>query len=113
MKTLKIAFRVPKNSNWDFDEKKKIQYRRVDAYLSEMTIPIDMNPGQTNSKKTISFHRSFQYYFKLLSKNGFAVSRLEEWISNKKSQKGPRGAAEDKARKEFPLFLFLEAKITK
>ncbi len=42
----------------------------------------------------------------ILAKHGFAVTRLEEWISNKKSQKGPRVTAEDKARKEIPLFLF-------
>ncbi len=36
------------------------------------------------------------------------VTRLEEWISNKKSQKGPREKEEDKARHEIPLFLLLE-----
>jgi hypothetical protein len=45
----------------------------------------------------------------LLGKNGFAVSRLEEWNSNRKSQPGPRSKAEDKARKEIPLFMFMEA----
>lgn len=35
---------------------------------------------------------------------------LEEWISDKKSQPGPRSESEDKARKESPLFLFIEAK---
>ncbi len=106
------AFRVPQNSDWGFDEAKKTQFRRVDRYLSEIAIPIVMNPGKKETEKaekTFSFHRSLQFYFKELRKAGFSVSRLEEWISHKKSEKGPRQEAEDTARKEFPMFLFLEA----
>jgi len=69
-----------------------------------------MNPGARTSVHTISFHRSPQFYFKKFSKNGFAVTRLEEWISHRKSEKGPRAMAEDHARKEIPLFLCLEIK---
>lgn len=86
------------------------QYRRVDRYLSEMTAKIEMHPGADKRIKTVSFHRPLQFYFKKFFKNGFAVARLEEWISHKKSQKGPRAIAEDRARKEIPLFLCLEAR---
>lgn len=102
------AFRIPQNSDWGFDEAKKVQFRRVDKYLSEIALPILMNPGKKESEKTVSFHRPLQMYFKELRKAGFAVTRLEEWISHKKSEKGPRRDAEDAARKEFPMFLFLE-----
>jgi ubiquinone/menaquinone biosynthesis C-methylase UbiE len=102
------AFRIPKNSSWGWDDKNSVQFRRLDAYMSESSIPIEMNPGQEKSEETISFHRPLQYYFKLFAKNGFVVSRLEEWISDKKSQPGPRQSAEDLSRKEFPLFLCLE-----
>lgn len=37
---------------------------------------------------------------------------MEEWISHKKSEKGPRQSAEDTARREFSLFLMLEARKT-
>ncbi|MBI5817034.1 MAG: class I SAM-dependent methyltransferase [Candidatus Yonathbacteria bacterium] len=104
------VFRVPKESSWGWDEKLKIQYRRVDKYLSEVVAKIVMNPGARTSVHTISFHRSLQFYFKKFSKNGFAVTRLEEWISHRKSEKGPRAIAEDHARKEIPLFLCLEIK---
>lgn len=104
------AFRVPKESGWEFDDKNKIQYRRIKSYLSESRTKIEMHPGIKNSEVTISFHRPLQAYFKALGKNEFCVSRLEEWISHKKSQPGPRQKAEDKARKEIPMFLFLEAK---
>jgi len=103
------AFRIPKQSSWEWDEKNKSQYRRIDQYLSESKIEIQMHPGDKPSEKTISFHRPLQFYFKLLGKNGFAVDRLEEWNSHKKSQPGPRAKAEDKIRKEIPIFMFLEA----
>ncbi len=106
------AFRIPQASDWGFDEKKALQYRRMDSYMSEKTISIEMHPGKKGSEKTVSFHRPLQYYFKLFSKNGFAVTRLEEWISHKASQAGPRQKAEDKARKEFPMFMCLELKKT-
>ncbi len=104
------AFRIPKQSAWGWDDTTKTQYRRVDSYLSEISVPIDMHPGKKDSVATISFHRPLQYYFKLLANNGFVITRLEEWISHKKNGPGPRAAAENKARHEFPLFLYLEAK---
>lgn len=103
------AFRIPKNSSWEWDENKKIQFRRLDAYLSESSEQIQMHPGIKPWEKTISFHRPLQFYFKALNKNGFCVSRLEEWTSHKTSEMGPKKEAEDRTRHEFPLFLFLEA----
>lgn len=104
-------FRIPQGSDWFFEN--GIQYRKVAQYLSESKISIDMTPGEKNPHKkirTISFHRPLQYYVKLLSKNGFAITRLEEWISHKKSQTGPRQKAEDIARKEIPMFMCIEVK---
>lgn len=105
------AFRVPQGSDWEF--KNGTQSRIVGKYLSESKVSIDMTPGEKNPKKkikTISFHRPLQFYMKLFSKNGFAMTRLEEWISHKKSQTGPRQSAEDVARKEIPLFMCIEVK---
>lgn len=102
-------FRIPKASFWGWDDRLKLQYRRLDSYLSASKEAIQMHPGDKPWEKTISFHRPLQFYFKALGKNGLFVSRLEEWTSHKVSEAGPKKAAEDKARKEFPLFLFLEA----
>ena len=105
------AFRVPQGSDWYFAD--GVQSRIISQYLSESKIFIDMTPGEKNLKKkikTITFHRSLQYYMKLLAKNSFAITRLEEWISHKQSGTGPRQAAEDKARKEIPMFMCLEIK---
>lgn len=104
------AFRIPQASSWGYDNENDLQYRRVDQYLSEAKIKIDMTPGQkTNKKFTISFHRPLQVYTKALVKNNFLISRIEEWESHRKSEKGPRQKAEDTARKEIPLFMCIEA----
>ncbi|MFA6515370.1 MAG: methyltransferase domain-containing protein [Candidatus Paceibacterota bacterium] len=105
------AFRVPQASDWYFEN--GVQSRLISKYLSESKLSIDMTPGEKNPKNkisTITFHRSLQYYVKLFSKNGFAITRLEEWISHKQSGTGPRQAAEDKARKEIPMFMCIEVK---
>lgn len=103
------AFRVPKESSWGFDEKGGIQFRRVDKYISEFSVAIKMHPGEKDSPFTTSFHRPLQYYFKMLRNSGFLVRNIEELISNKRSQEGPRQKAEDRARKEIPLFMAIEA----
>ena len=107
------AFRIPKNSAWRWDEKESKQYRRIDAYMSDAQIKVDMMPGEkamAKKKFTVSFHRPLQSYFKALNKAGLSVTRLEEWISHKKSEAGPRGAEEDRMRKEIPMFLMIESK---
>ncbi|HET9641621.1 MAG TPA: methyltransferase domain-containing protein [Candidatus Paceibacterota bacterium] len=103
------AFRVPRHSDWQYEEASKTQYRRIGRYLSGETVVIDMHPGEKHGEKTLSYHRSLQDISKSLRKNGFATLRLEEWISHKRSGAGPRQLAEDTARKEIPLFLTLEA----
>jgi ubiquinone/menaquinone biosynthesis C-methylase UbiE len=104
------AFRVVKRSSWEWDERTKTQFRRVDGYLSSSTVPIVMHPGQKESESTLSYHRSLQDFFKALGKTGYTVAKLEEWISHRKSDRGLRQQAEDQARKEIPLFLMLEGR---
>ena len=105
------VFRIPQKSDWMYEN--GIQSRIVSQYLSSSKIYIDMTPGEKKPKKkiqTISFHRSLQDYVKFFSKNRFAITRLEEWISHKQSGIGPRQIAEDKARKEIPMFMCIEIK---
>lgn len=105
------SFRNPKQTQWGYDTEADVQYRRVDEYMSESHVRIDMTPGSVKDKKfTVSFHRPLQVYMKALSKYGFAVTRLEEWVSHRESERGPKKRAEDKSRKEIPLFMYIEAK---
>lgn len=109
------AFRIPGKSAWAFDDRAPsggAQYRRIDEYMSESRAAIEMHPGHFAGHKkpelTYSFHRPIQVYSKALANAGFAIARIEEWMSHKQSEKGPRKAAEDRARKEIPLFMCLE-----
>ena len=89
-----------------------MQYRRVDEYMSESHVRIDMTPGSITDKKfTVSFHRPLQVYVKALTKSGMAITRLEEWVSHRESERGPRKKAEDKSRKEIPLFMCIEGTV--
>jgi hypothetical protein len=69
-----------------------------------------MHPGRARGATTVSYHRSLQDFFKALAGAGLCAARLEEWISHKQSQKGPRQKAEDLARREIPLFMCIEAR---
>lgn len=100
------CFRIPRQSSWGYDEEKKIQYRRVDRYLSPMQIPIQTHPGKPDRGETMSYHLSLTDYSKALFETGFVIEQMEEWISNKKSE-GGRAKIEDTAREEFPLFITL------
>lgn len=107
------TFRIPGASEWGFDEQKNIQYRRINSYMSEISQSVDMTQGVQNEKMkkfTMSFHRPLQTYFKAFFKAGLVTVRLEEWMSHKISDKGARKVAEDKSRKEIPLFMCIELK---
>jgi ubiquinone/menaquinone biosynthesis C-methylase UbiE len=104
------AFRVPRRSSWGFDADTNTQFRRVDGYLSESEHKIQMHPGADKSVTTISYHRPLQSYVEGLAHHGFSIVGLEEWISHRKSEKGPREQAENRARKEFPLFLMVKTR---
>lgn len=103
------AFRILRHSEWGFDPDAGVQFRRIDRYLSESSYAVQMHPGSAPGVTTLSYHRPLQLYVKELAKHGFVLAGLEEWISHRVSEKGPRAEAEDRARKEFPLFLMLNA----
>lgn len=102
------SFRIPRQSSWGKDEANKLEYRRVNRYLSPLEIPINAHPGLSDSPMTWSYHQPLQYYFKALKSAGLAVTDLEEWTSDKVSV-GSAAKRENRARAEFPLFLALRA----
>lgn len=103
------CFRIPRQSDWGYDELMKLQYRRVNSYMSAMNIPIAMHPGQgKQSSQTFSFHNPLSTYTKWLQENGLSITSMEEWCSDKESQ-GGRARAENRARREIPLFLAISA----
>ncbi len=98
------AFRIPRQSSWGEDVANKLEYRRVNRYLSPLEIPINAHPGDKNSPVTWTYHQPLEYYIQALKSAGLVVTDLEEWTSDKQSV-GKAAKAENRARREFPLFL--------
>jgi ubiquinone/menaquinone biosynthesis C-methylase UbiE len=101
------CFRIPRQTSWGFDDEQRVQYRRLDAYGSPLSIPIIMHPGQAKSESTLSFHLSLTDLMSKAFAAGLMLAGMQELYSDKESEPGPRARAENKARKEFPLFLAL------
>ncbi len=104
------CFRQPRQSGWGWDDERKLQYRRLDGYMTPFEMPILAHPGANPTLKTYSYHRPLSEYIQSLFQHGFVVDALEEWISDKNSDSGPRAKAENVSRTEFPLFLTIRAR---
>lgn len=103
------CFRAPKSTSWGWDDQARVQYRRVDRYLLPRKEPIVTHPGSDPTQYTWTFHRPLEAYVKAMRNTGLLIDAMEEWPSHKTSEAGPRGAAENAARKEIPMFLALRA----
>jgi 2-polyprenyl-3-methyl-5-hydroxy-6-metoxy-1,4-benzoquinol methylase len=114
------CFRVPKQSDWVWQEGEGAQMgsgsqgRVVRQYLTSTKVEIQTHPGLAahgrDSASTTHFHRPLQAYINTLGNAGLLIDHVEEWISHKSSQAGPRKAALDRARKEIPMFLAIRAR---
>ncbi len=102
-------FRIPRQSSWGIDEQNKIQYRRVDRYLSPIRIPITATPSQgQKSQVTWSYHKPLSLYAAELRNAGFVITMIEELGSDKVSE-GKASKMENRSRAEFPLFMVIVA----
>lgn len=103
------CFRIPRQSSWQVDEQNKIEYRRINRYLSPLEVPIKMEPSKGEQGEiTWTYHFSLSDLSKMLSENGFLIEKIEEWVSEKESQ-GRASRMENRARAEFPMFLAISA----
>lgn len=102
------CFRIPRQSAWQEDEKQHLIYRRINTYMSSLSIPLQTHPGKKDSAILYSYHFSLSTLSAWLFESGFAIQKLEELVSDKKSE-GSKAKMEDRARKEFPLFLLITA----
>ncbi len=101
------AFRSPRITGWGEDVQKKLQFRRIDRYMSPLKIPIDMHPGKRQGALTWTYHRPFQDYIRLASTAGFYVKDFRELVSDKQSQ-GAHAKSENRSRSEIPLFALFQ-----
>ncbi len=104
------CFRIPGKSNWGWDDREAVQYRRIDGYLTSAKVPIQMHPGTDKSVTTTTFHRPLQAYVNTLGSAGLLLEKMEEWISRKQPPAGRRFSALDASRREIPLFMALSAR---
>lgn len=102
------AFRIPRQSSWEIDEKSKLEYRKINRYMSPLKIPINMNPGDRSSKFTWSYHYSISEITNMMTKKEMLIERMDEWTSDKNSE-GKSAKMENMARNEFPLFMAILA----
>jgi SAM-dependent methyltransferase len=108
------AFRVPRASGWGWDDGRKLRYRRIDNYLTPLAVPRKSVPkGQGRyTRPTRSFHRPLSAYVNAMSGSGLLLERMLEIPAHKIN--APPNPHEDKAneraRREIPLFLGLLAR---
>ena len=102
------CFRIPRQSSWQIDDVKKIQYRRIDRYMSPLEVPIQTHPGKSSTLSTLSYHHPLTDYVSWLNSAGFFIDTIEEWCSDKEST-GKAARMENRARDEFPLFMAIRS----
>jgi SAM-dependent methyltransferase len=109
------SFRQPRHAGWGFDEGRKLVYRRVDAYLTPMAVPMK---ALGDTLPTRSYHRPLSSYVNGLAAVGFAVDALVELPDlpgvarpgRRRAETRPETRAETRADAEIPLFLALRAR---
>jgi SAM-dependent methyltransferase len=102
------CFRVPRQSGWGWDEQRKLQYRRVDRYLTALRVPMHTYPGKKNGV-TLSFHRPLSEYINCLAACGLLLEQMEEIPTYKLHSGEPQAKAKNMANREIPLFVGLRA----
>lgn len=103
------CFRIPRQSSWQVDTEKKVQFRRIDRYFSPLKIPIQAHPSKgEKSPTTWTFHHPISDYSRWLFDAGFSITLIEEWCSDKKST-GTAAKMENRSREEIPMFLCIVA----
>ncbi|MDD3661640.1 MAG: class I SAM-dependent methyltransferase [Candidatus Dojkabacteria bacterium] len=101
------AFRIPRQSGWEFDQGRKLYYRRIDSYMSELSIPLRPH-FRTKQPLTRSFHRPVGIYISELVRHGFHIDRFKEIPYH--APKNEKNSAMKRAEAEIPHFLALRAR---
>ncbi len=103
------CFRIPRQSQWGWDDEKRTQYRRIDRYATPLRVPIATHPGRDPREQTIFYHRPLADYLNALGRTGLAVVACEELLTHRRSDPGAHSRGEHRAAQEIPIFLALKA----
>lgn len=100
------CFRIPRQSGWGWDASRKLEYRRIDRYLSPLHVPnrVELRRGRA---RTLSFHRPLSDYVNGLAAAGLALEAMKEIAVPRWDRALGRFGAEGSG--EIPLFLGLRA----
>lgn len=98
------CFRVPRQSGWGIDEKRALQYRRIDRYLTPLDVPMKTH----GNRSTWSHHRPLQDYVSAMAGAGLAIDAMRE-VAVEDVLGAQLTKPERAARREIPLFLCLRA----
>jgi SAM-dependent methyltransferase len=101
------AFRIPRQSGWGWDDGRKLQYRRIDRYLTPLPVPLKSYGERGGVSR--SYHRPLQDYVNGLGAVGLAVDRMNEIPTWKVAPAGPKANAINTSNQEIPLFVALRA----
>ena len=93
------AFRIPRQSGWGTDAGRKLTFRRVDRYKTEVTIPLPQRTGR-GEVTSFFYHRPLGSYTLALKDAGFVIKDIKEGYSSTKGFES-----------EFPHFLLIHAKL--
>jgi SAM-dependent methyltransferase len=100
------CFRVPRQSGWGWDASRKLEYRRIDRYLSPLHVPnrVELRRGRG---RTLSFHRPLADYVNGLAAAGLVLEAMKEVAVPRWDKARARFRVEGHG--EIPLFLGLRA----
>lgn len=102
------CFRIPRQSGWGWDAKRKLRYRRIDRYLTALGVP--MKCAKQNGRSTKSFHRPLQAYVNGLAACGLLIDQVKEIpLPDVDRLANGRLKANKRASAEIPLFLGIRA----
>ncbi len=107
------TFRVPRQSGWGWDPARKLRFRRIDHYLTPLSVPLksyrtNVQAGEQQGTSR-SFHRPLHSYVNELAAQGLWLNALNEIPTYKRSRGKKQTEAENRANCEIPLFLALRA----
>jgi ubiquinone/menaquinone biosynthesis C-methylase UbiE len=102
------CFRIPRQSGWGWDAGRKLQFRRIDRYLTKLAVPMKSHGGRRQGS-TRSFHRPLHEYINGLANHGLLVDCMREVAGDIAPHSQRQEHSADTARDEIPLFLALRA----
>jgi SAM-dependent methyltransferase len=102
------CFRIPRQSGWGWDPDRRLQFRRVDRYLTPLAVPMKAY-GRNRKGATWSHHRPLEAYVDAMVEVGLLLESIREIPAPEDPNRGSRSRAERRANVEIPLFMGIRA----